>query len=72
MQARSRFPDTADSLPNPVHKCDFVHGLSRSRSTLGEEDMDRVEACTEDRHSIGNGSEERIGQQDRSPCSIAR
>jgi hypothetical protein len=71
MSVWMRFPNTADSLPNPVVCSDFVHGLVwrvvpyEKRKSTGDK------ACPEDR-LISDGSGDRISQQDRSACSIGR
>ena len=66
-----RFPNTADSLPNPVVCSDFVHGLAWRVVPYEKRKSTSDKACPEDR-LISDGSGDRISQQDRSACSIGR
>src|SRR5205807_499576 len=67
----ARFPNTADSLPNPVGCPDFVHGLAWRVVPYEKRKSASDKACPEDR-LISDGSGDRISQQDRSACSIGR
>src|SRR6266436_1271205 len=66
-----RFPNTADSLPNPVACSDFVHGLPWRVVPYEKRKSTSDKACPEDR-LISDGGGDRISQQDRSACSIGR
>src|SRR5260370_14654876 len=65
-----RFPNTADSLPNPVGCPDFVHGLALRVVPYERRKRASDKACPEDR-LISDGGD-RISQQDRSARSIGR
>src|SRR3974390_2159071 len=66
-----RFPNTADSLPNPVWHSDFMHELDRESSTL-RRGLNSANALAKRRELGSDGHADGVGKQDRGPCPFFR